>query len=1373
MARTFYIGTTGSDANPGTADQPFASAAAANALVQPGDTVYFLEGTYRNPTYGAVDAGGNRVIWKEAGDTVLKLNNVQGTAGAPITYAAAPGAAVKLQYDGDSAIVLRGSSHIRIEGFEIEGPAASLTLEETRAAQWSYRVETGTDISGNPVYDYRERDPAATLTTSVKAEGGEKPELFNAAAISLPNGSHHIEIVNNNIHHAAAHAVSAHGGNDYVTVIGNTISDCTHLTSNGTHAVSFKALDSLDANDAVKIRVEGNTFTDNYNLLVSWSELKTQPVTMAIDEGKPIHVQNSLSTIDSETGNVWDHGEVLIANNLIVRAGNAGVTVNEARGVTIAHNTIAGAGYVNELIAGDSDPASVYHGFFSAQGLDPGFRVSAGGIRVSGADDVAIVNNLISVADPSLFAIDAAADVTSANTVTSGNIFSGGAGLRVRSADAVVQSGFKAEADPGFAGAAQGDYTLSASSWARDAGSAAVANLVGTDLNNTARTDGKADVGAFEYVSVPGSEPVLHTIQSTGNSANRVDMIFLGDGYTAADISSGTYQNHVDGYLDYIFTANALTDPFSTYRSFFNIHVIDVVSNQSGADDPNAGTYVDTALGASYAFGGGPDRLLYVNTTLANAALNTAVLGTAIGSEMLYVTINAAKYGGGGGRYGVYAGGNSAAHEVALHEIGHSFAHLADEYGDYDSTKTTVYSGTEPNQPNVTADSTGAKWADWLGYVDPLLGTVGAYESGMYVDQGIFRPTLNSKMKALGQPFDPIAREAFIHEFYKYVDPLDGYDDNATTRTNLHALAVDTIDPAMIDVDWTVNGTTYANAGETLLLEGDAYGWGTFSITARAYDPTEWVRGDRSDLEQSVTWTVVNDYRLVGTANLDTLNGTENAQAILGLAGNDRIVGLGGDDDLQGGDGNDMLTGGTGADKLDGGLGFDALRYDSSASAVTIDLKLLAASGGDAAGDTISNFEIAYGSTAFGDTLTGDDGFNILYGQGGADSISGGGGNDILFGGAGADILDGGSGLNTLRYDTSGAAVSVNLSTGAASGGDAEGDTIANFAAVYGSRDFNDMLTGTNVANVLFGLGGNDTLAGLGGNDVLFGGAGADNLDGGLGFDTVRYDSSSAALTINLATNTVVGGEGQGDSISNFENAFGSKGYADTLIGNSAANILSGLGGIDTLRGEGGNDIVFGGAGADLLDGGAGFDTLRYDQSSAAVSVNLTGSIAAGGDATGDTISGFEGAYGSAYDDNLSGNDAVNLLFGLAGNDFLAGRGGDDIVTGGSGNDIFDFDTPLTSHLATNVDTIVDFNAAGDIFRLDRSVFTAFKSSGALAPTAFWAGAAAHDSDDRIIYDRTSGSLSYDADGLGGVAAVKFAVLANKAAITAADFEIV
>ena len=210
---------------------------------------------------------------------------------------------------------------------------------------------------------------------------------------------------------------------------------------------------------------------------------------MAIDEGKPIHVQNSLSTVDLETGNVWDHGEVLIANNLIVRAGNAGVTVNEGRGVTIAHNTIAGAGYVNELIAGDSDPASVYHGFFSGQGLDPSFRVSAGGIRVSGVDDVKIVNNLISISDASLFAIDAAADVTSANTATSGNIFSGGAGLA--SARWIRSSNRASRPKPIRASPAPPrrlhPLRLLVGAGRRQRG---VANLVGTDLNNTARTDG-------------------------------------------------------------------------------------------------------------------------------------------------------------------------------------------------------------------------------------------------------------------------------------------------------------------------------------------------------------------------------------------------------------------------------------------------------------------------------------------------------------------------------------------------------------------------------------------------------------------------------------------------------------------------------------------------------------------------------------------------------------------------------------------------------------------------------------------------------------------------------------------------------------------
>ncbi|MGH8429715.1 MAG: M64 family metallopeptidase, partial [Solimonas sp.] len=374
-------------------------------------------------------------------------------------------------------------------------------------------------------------------------------------------------------------------------------------------------------------------------------------------------------------------------------------------------------------------------------------------------------------------------------------------------------------------------------------------------------------------------------------------------GYTSAQLDT-VYMDHVMGYLNYMFADTPMTDPFSQYLNFFNIYVIDVVSAQAGADDPSVDFFVDTALDASYLWDGVTQRLLYINHGDAVAVLDTALAGSDIGEEMLFVTVNSTQYGGGGGYFAVFAGGNAFAYEVALHELGHSFAGLADEYGG-----EGAYTGGEPGEPNVTISPTGADWSEWLGYDDPILGVVGAFEGGYYHDEGIWRPTFNSRMRNLDRPFDAIAREAFILQFYSFVDPLDGWDSNAGTRTNLLELNVDTLDPALIHVDWTVNGVLFADVGEEFDLSQD-FGWGTYTITARAYDPTPWVRGDRSSLEQSVTWTVVNDYRLVGSAAAETLTGNNNAQNIVGLGGSDTINALGGNDLLDGSAGNDALNGG-------------------------------------------------------------------------------------------------------------------------------------------------------------------------------------------------------------------------------------------------------------------------------------------------------------------------------------------------------------------------------------------------------------------------------------------------------------------------------
>jgi Ca2+-binding RTX toxin-like protein len=400
----------------------------------------------------------------------------------------------------------------------------------------------------------------------------------------------------------------------------------------------------------------------------------------------------------------------------------------------------------------------------------------------------------------------------------------------------------------------------------------------------------------------------FNTAINNGLSSNRVDIVFAGDGYQSSEIET-TYSSHVSALTNYMFSGNLLSQPFGRYKNFFNVHRVDVVSAESGADDPSTNTLRDTALDASYLWDGVTQRLLYVNESKTDAAIASALSGTGIDPEMLFVIVNDTQYGGGGGKYAVYAGGNQASLEVALHEVGHSFARLADEYGG----STTPYNGPEPIEPNVTTDPTGAKWAHWIGYEQPGIGTIGVYEGGYYHETGIYRPSVNSKMRSLDQPFDAISREQFILRIYDYVDPIDAHTDNSAWLTNADSVFVDVIDPAVIKARWSVNGKTVQDGDVyEFALSDQGYGLGTFAITALAYDDTDWVRKDLDKLQETVTWTV--DVPTGATPNADNLRGTERIDYISALAGNDTIRGLGGDDTLSGDAGNDRVRTGSGSD---------------------------------------------------------------------------------------------------------------------------------------------------------------------------------------------------------------------------------------------------------------------------------------------------------------------------------------------------------------------------------------------------------------------------------------------------------------------------
>jgi len=419
-----------------------------------------------------------------------------------------------------------------------------------------------------------------------------------------------------------------------------------------------------------------------------------------------------------------------------------------------------------------------------------------------------------------------------------------------------------------------------------------------------------------------------------------------------------------------------------------------------------------------------------------------------------------------------------------------------------------------------------------------------------------------------------------------------------------------------------------------------------------------------------------------------TFTGSNSAEIIPDLIigpvqgiGNDFVDALGGDDVAIGWSGDDVIRGGAGADVIIGGLlnaagiitlsGIDAADYTTSVDGVTIDLSVLVSLtlpilginiqltgasqgfGGDAQGDYLSGIVNLIGSNTGGDNLSGSAAANTMNGQGGNDTLNGQGGNDILLGGAADDILIGGGGADSLQggagtndtadYSGSAAPVTVNLTTGTGTGGDAQGDTLTGIERVIGSA-------------------GDDTLTGGAGNDTLIGGAGADALTGNGGVDTADYSSSGAGVTVDLTAGTGTGGDAQGDTLTGMENINGTA-FVDHLYGDASANTLNGLDSDDTLRG---------GAGADVLNGGNGSDFANYQGSATAVTVDLLAGTASGGDAAGDTLTSIENLYGSSNDDSLTGDNARNIIGGELGNDTLVGNGGDDSLSGEAGNDNLD-----------------------------------------------------------------------------------------------------
>ena len=471
------------------------------------------------------------------------------------------------------------------------------------------------------------------------------------------------------------------------------------------------------------------------------------------------------------------------------------------------------------------------------------------------------------------------------------------------------------------------------------------ANFSGIDTFKYTISDGnggssQAQVSIETIVTTkPANIAGITTIKEGEDAANRINIVFLGDGYTQSDIGSA-YLNDVMSLVKYMKEGGLIAEPFSKYFDFFNIYAINLISQESGVDRLDLGQLFDTALDAKRDSNGS----LVVDFQVYQSVLEQAFKDSTIIPHITPVPINIVQdnFGEGAAIYGgfaVYSAESNLALEIALHEIGHSFGLLADEYGGFGLDFTLglgpVYDGPEPTFVNVTTDPTGGKWEQWLGYDQPGIGIIGAYEGGFYREEGIFRPSDTSKMRALGNPFDAIAREQFILKFYEIVDPID-FHTPAGAIENPSELTVNVIDVNVIEIRWSIDGIVVSDGDiENFNFSDFNIPSGLYEVTAVAYDPTNWVRvEDRSSLEQSVSWSVTLSVAtlfsagatpLIGGLYRDIMNGDALANVLIGMAGDDELIGGGGNDKLDGGEGIDTAVfAGTLADyrflKLDDGL---------------------------------------------------------------------------------------------------------------------------------------------------------------------------------------------------------------------------------------------------------------------------------------------------------------------------------------------------------------------------------------------------------------------------------------------------------------------
>ena len=369
-------------------------------------------------------------------------------------------------------------------------------------------------------------------------------------------------------------------------------------------------------------------------------------------------------------------------------------------------------------------------------------------------------------------------------------------------------------------------------------------------LNLTIISCGKKDEQEHKYQlsfenmlqDIPTSPQNVTLIGRTDGKG--VDLVITGDGFKLDQI--GTFHTAAQNFVNFMFD---YSDNISKHKSGWNVHRLDAISNTDCIDNvrsENSPCFRESAYG-SYYWCGGTERGLCADGKLVRNKVSSVFPQY----DTILVLVNSTKYGGIAAGYST-ASMHAQSAPIALHELGHSFAGLADEY-EYG----TCNNSTEPSAPNVTinTDNSTVKWKHWFD--DP---SVGMFEGGKYCPTGVWRPTETSFMRKNGEPFYPVNQEAWSMAVYAaltttYYSKTPSSENVSHSQGSTLNYSIElAMDNSSQQVDWYVdNVSTQVNSTSFNCCDDKT---ANYIVSAKIWDNTGTIRKDNSTSSSTINWSV-------------------------------------------------------------------------------------------------------------------------------------------------------------------------------------------------------------------------------------------------------------------------------------------------------------------------------------------------------------------------------------------------------------------------------------------------------------------------------------------------------------------------------------